>query len=229
MKRLFRTQADHPMSSPDTTPETTDVTPEARERLLLAAEAEFAEHGYEGATVREITRRAGVNIAAVSYYFGDKERLYVEAVKYAHNCATNDQPMPEPPADATPVQLLEVFIRELVRRMHEPVRATAMQLVMREMTNPGKAAHVVVDEFIRPMAFALRERLRAVLPGIDEKRLLMTGFSVIGQCLFYRQNRPIAELIFGTDAVGALDLDAVADHVVRFTLTAIGHPPEGSS
>ncbi len=213
----------------DVSPNPIEPAPEARERLLLAAEATFAEHGYEGATVREITKRAGANIAAVSYYFGDKERLYVETVKYAHSCATGGLPVPNPPPDATPVQLLELFIRELVSRMHAPARTTSMQLVMREMSNPGKAAHVIVDEFVRPMAFALRERLRAVLPGLDERRLLMTGFSVIGQCLFYRQNRPIAELIFGKDAVGTLDLEAVSNHVVRFTLTAIGHPPEGSS
>lgn len=198
-------------------------TAEARERLLAAAEVEFAERGFDGATVREITRRAGVNIAAVSYYFGDKERLYVEAVKYAHSCAVSHDPPPEPPPDATPVVMLEVFIREMVRRMHGPARPTSMALMMREMTNPGKATHVVVDEFIRPMAFALRERLRAVLAGADERRLLMTAFSVIGQCLFYRQNRPVADLIFGKEAVAALDPQTVADHVVRFTLAALGH------
>ena len=53
----------------------------------------------------------------------------------------------------------------------------------------------------------------------------MTGFSVMGQCLFYRQNLPIAELIFGKDEVAALGADAVADHVVRFTLAALGHVP----
>lgn len=210
------------MSTPDEITDAAEPPPDARERLLAAAEAEFAEHGFDGATVREITRRAGVNIAAVSYYFGDKERLYIEAVKYAHSCSTSDQPMPSPPPAATPLQRLEAFIREVVRRMHAPARPTSMKLMMREMADPGKAAHVVVDEFIRPMAFALREHLRAVLPGLDEKRLLMTGFSVIGQCLFYRQNRPIAELIFGKDAVAELDLDAVSDHVVRFSLAAIG-------
>ena len=51
----------------------------------------------------------------------------------------------------------------------------------------------------------------------------MIGFSVMGQCLFYRQNRRVAELIFGKDDVDALDLAAVSDHVVRFTLAALGH------
>ena len=209
-------------------PESIAAPPDARDRLLAAAEVEFAERGFDGATVREITRRAGVNIAAVSYYFGDKERLYVETVKYAHSCATSGGLPSEFPAGGTPVQRLEVFIREIVRRMHAPARPSSMKLMMREMSDPGKAAHVVVDEFVRPMAFALREHLRAVLPGLDEKRLLMTGFSVIGQCLFYRQNRPVAELIFGKDAVDELDLEAVSDHVVRFTLAAIGAAADGA-
>jgi hypothetical protein len=50
----------------------------------------------------------------------------------------------------------------------------------------------------------------------------MTGFSVIAQCLFYRQNRPVAELIFGKAAIDALEVDAVTEHVVRFTLAALG-------
>lgn len=198
------------------------TTADARQRLLEAAEEAFADHGFDSATVRDICRRAGANIAAINYYFGDKERLYIEAVKYAHTCATHSDTFPKPDPGAPPAAKLERFIREMVRRMHAPARPTSMKLMMREMAAPGKAAHVVVQEFIQPMAFALWDILRELLPHRDEKELLMTGFSVIGQCLFYRQNRPVAELIFGKEAIDALDVDAVADHVVRFTLTALG-------
>lgn len=213
------------------------IPADARQRLLEAAQVEFADNGYEGATIRAITRRAGVNIAGINYYFGDKERLYIEAVKHAHTCTGRMDTFPVSLPGAAPVEALRVFIREMVGRMHAPASPTAMKLMMREMADPGKAAHVVVDEFIRPAAFALREILRGVLPGADEARLLMAGFSVIGQILFYRQNRPVAELIFGKEPVAALDVDAVADHVTRFTLAALGagpaypwaEPPAGSS
>lgn len=54
---------------------------ETRWRLLLAATGVFAEHGYRAATTREIARRAGVNLAAIHYHFGDKAALYREVFR----------------------------------------------------------------------------------------------------------------------------------------------------
>jgi AcrR family transcriptional regulator len=51
--------------------------------LLDAACRTFAEKGYRDATIAEICQRAGANIAAVNYYFRDKETLYVEAWRLA--------------------------------------------------------------------------------------------------------------------------------------------------
>ena len=199
--------------------------PDAKQRLLAAAEAVFAEKGFAAASVREITRAADVNIAAINYHFGDKERLYVETVKYAHSCSMDGRPLPAFPPHMNPADKLTAFIREMVTRMHAPARPTSMKLMMREMADPGVAAGVVVDEFIQPMAFMLRAILRELLPEADDHHLLMTGFSVIGQCLYYRQNRPISELIFGKPALDALTADAVAAHVIRFTLLALGLGP----
>ena len=47
-----------------------------REAILAAAEAEFAEKGFELASAREICRRADANAALISRYFGSKESLY---------------------------------------------------------------------------------------------------------------------------------------------------------
>jgi len=49
-----------------------------QERLLDAAEELFCEHGFEGTSVRDIAAAAGCNIASVNYYFGGKEKLYLE-------------------------------------------------------------------------------------------------------------------------------------------------------
>ena len=49
--------------------------PDVRERIFLAAERLFAERGFDGVSVRDIVQAAGVNLAAVSYYFGSKSEL----------------------------------------------------------------------------------------------------------------------------------------------------------
>lgn len=54
---------------------------ETRWRLLQAATEVFAEVGYHAATTREICRRAGVNLASIHYYYGDKAELYREVFR----------------------------------------------------------------------------------------------------------------------------------------------------
>jgi AcrR family transcriptional regulator len=53
---------------------------DTRSALVAAARAVFAEQGYDGATVRSIATRAGVDAAMVNHWFGGKEGLFAEAI-----------------------------------------------------------------------------------------------------------------------------------------------------
>ncbi|MBH1934992.1 TetR/AcrR family transcriptional regulator [Streptomyces sp. AV19] len=55
--------------------------PGARERIVAAARAEFAERGYDGASIRAIAKGAGVDPALVHHYFGPKERVFAASVE----------------------------------------------------------------------------------------------------------------------------------------------------
>ncbi|MEO7058597.1 MAG: TetR/AcrR family transcriptional regulator [Lapillicoccus sp.] len=54
--------------------------PDARAAICAAASDLFLERGYTAATVREIARRAGYDVALVSYYFGSKGELFAEVM-----------------------------------------------------------------------------------------------------------------------------------------------------
>jgi AcrR family transcriptional regulator len=203
----------------------TDLT---QQRVLEAAELIFAERGFKAASIREIAKQAKANVPAINYYFGDKERLYIEAVKYAHRSCIEGEPFPDWAPGTPPVQKLREFIRVMAARMLSPQSPASTELMMREMANPTAACVAVVNEYIQPMAETLRSILAELVPDASEQKQFLIGFSIVGQCLFYRQNRPIAALLVGEDEFQHYDVDVVANHVASFTLRALGLEESGA-
>lgn len=60
----------------------------SRGRIIEAARTEFARHGYSGASMRTIAAQAGVEVGLVSYYFGTKSKLFMEA--FANPCGLGE-------------------------------------------------------------------------------------------------------------------------------------------
>src|ERR1700749_925116 len=100
-----------------TTPDNTGHVA-TREHLLEAAGEVFAEVGFRAATVRQICQRAGANIAAVNYHFGDKEELYRALLKDSYRAAIAKYP-PDfgLPPRATPEQRLRAFVYSFLLRI----------------------------------------------------------------------------------------------------------------
>src|SRR4030065_2496708 len=67
------------------------MKPKAESILEVAGEI-FAEQGFRKTTVREICKRGKVNLAAINYYFGDKEHLYLACLKYYQSIAAQKIP-----------------------------------------------------------------------------------------------------------------------------------------
>ncbi|HZY90979.1 MAG TPA: CerR family C-terminal domain-containing protein [Gemmataceae bacterium] len=193
-----------------------------RDRLLAAAGEIFAEKGFEGATVRKIIERAGVNIAGVNYYFRDKERLYIEAVKRAACGAPGEAPAW--PTGTAPALKLRDFIRQMVRHLFDPNRpAWHARLMMREMAQPTSACAELVRDYIGPRAAVLEGVIRELVPPqVPRWKRLMISFSIVGQMLFYVSHKPILELLAGPEALKHFDEATVAEHVTEFSLQALG-------
>jgi AcrR family transcriptional regulator len=192
-------------------------------RLLEAAGEEFALKGFDAARVRTICERAGANIAAVNYHFGDKEQLYVQAVLEAHRFGCGgDDPNPTGSADA-PGQL-RGFIHHFLCRVlaiNDP-DDWHHRLMVREMLNPTSASDVLIREFIRPRFERLTEILRSFCPLADDRKLQALAFSVIGQCLHYKMARSFTERLVGPTEFRALDPDYLTEHITSLCLAALG-------
>ncbi len=191
------------------------------ERLLEAAGEIFAEKGFKGATVREIIDRAGVNIAAVNYYFRNKERLYIEAVKQVA-CVGNDAELTWP-AETPPAAKLRDFIHFHVRRLLDPNKpAWHARLMMRELSHPSVACTELVRDYIEPKSQILAGIVRELLPpDTPRRRVFLTACSIIGQCIFHCSHKPVIMLLTGEDEYQHLDPLTLAEHITQFSLRAL--------
>jgi len=203
---------------------------DTKQRLIAVAGEVFAEQGFKAATVRDICQRAKANIAAVNYYFGDKEGLYFEAVQAAH-CCPPELMNPHWPAGLTAEEKLRLFIEKMLQHLLDDRRpAWHAQLMMREMAEPTEACKKLVEGYIRPSAETLRGVLNDLLPAAaTEEERWLTGSSIIGQCLFYKVQAPVVRLLMGEEMFGRLDVQTLAEHISRFSLAAIAarHAPAG--
>lgn len=195
-----------------------------KERILLTAGPMFAELGFQGVTVRDICDRAGVNLASVNYYFGDKDSLYLEAVRSARQAQHSQFPSFVPDLSAPPENLLRNFVRILLNRLGVAGPTTwQVQLLVREFMQPGEACRQIVESYFRPY-FEILLRIVDGLAGqrLSEEQRLKIGFSIIGQCLHYRLAQPIISMFVNQEEFERdFQLDSLVDHIVGFSIAGV--------
>ncbi len=197
---------------------------DARSRILQAAGLVFAEKGFQSATVREICQAAEVNLAAINYYFGDKERLYIETVKRAQQLLVERVPMPSWQAGTSAADRLAAFIETMLTRMLEEHQAPwQSRLMMREILDPSAACQELVEDYFRPQFLVLLGILRELAgKDIEGHDLEQLAFSVVGQCVYYRVGRAIVGcLIPERQRADHYSTPQLAAHITRFSLAAL--------
>lgn len=200
------------------------ATPETVRQILNAAGEVFAEKGFKQTTVREICKKAGVNLAAINYHFGDKERLYIEAVKDARNVLEADAPLPDDAEMADPEDALRLFIQTLARRMlNRDVASWRHGLLVLEFMNPSRACEEIMQESIVPFMNRLHAIIRRLMPtDVPSHVIRQLGFSIISQIAYYRlQDRVVSMLTPADEMTEHFSHDSLADHIARFSIAAI--------
>jgi AcrR family transcriptional regulator len=129
----------------------------AREQLINEATRIFAAKGYAGASTREICEAAGANVAAIRYYFGDKEGLYRAVLLRPIAQMTAAFGRFDDP-DLSLRDALRMFIAPFLHLSDEAcdgLDAHVMRLHLREMLEPSAAFREIVDKYIAPLHRAL--------------------------------------------------------------------------
>lgn len=201
-----------------------DLNLRTHQRLLEVAGEVFAEYGYRAATIREICRRAGANVAAVNYHFRDKDGLYAECLSYWLNEALKEYP-PDMgvTAQSTPQERLHAFIRSfLFRILDESRHAWYGKLIARNLIESTPFLDTCVEQSIRPMASRLRDIIRELVgPHASESDIRQAGISIVGQVTFHRHSRAAIAKLYPEMTYTHADLERIARHITDFSLAGL--------
>jgi TetR/AcrR family transcriptional regulator, regulator of cefoperazone and chloramphenicol sensitivity len=193
---------------------------ETKERILRTAGEAFGAHGFDGTTIREITEKAGVNVAAVNYHFRDKSELYMRVLREA-KCWTQDMPLLE--QSGCPEEQLRQMIFAFMRRLLDPARpAWHIQVITQEMLHPTPALDMLVREMTEPIFSHVRSLLGKMTgEKLSRSQLDLIASSIIGQCLFYVRSRPMIERLAPELIKGPDRSEFIAEHITSFSMAAL--------
>jgi AcrR family transcriptional regulator len=197
---------------------------ETKKRIIETAGNIFAEAGFQNATVREICKEAGVNIAAINYHFGDKKGLYLATLKYGKDAAFQKHPIDiSSDKPSSPKERLRIFVSRFigrVRECHEGEFPWVRKLIAQELLRPTEGLDMVAEDAIRPIFKTISAIVRELLGSrATEDTINLCCASIISQSLFFFYAQPMIKRIFpGKDYT---DTKLIADHITRFSLNAI--------
>jgi AcrR family transcriptional regulator len=165
-----------------------DTQPMTTDRILDAAERLFADHGFEGTSIRDIVNLAKVNLAAIHYHFRSKEALLeavlarrisvVNAARLERLAAAEAAAAPRSPSVEEVLRAFIVPTVEFAQRNESG--ATFVQLMSRMFTEPGFSMTNFLGRKFGEMISRFSEMLVLALPKLPREVVLWRAFFAIG-------------------------------------------------
>ena len=199
--------------------------PGTRERLLETAAGLFAARGFEGVSLRDLTQAAGVNLAAVNYHFGSREKLIECLIERMMNPMNEERlaMLAEARARAgkTPVmpeEILSAFLRPVVSRVKSSAMSEQLfsKLMGRCLTDRAnrlpESVMPLLERVVREFGAALRE----CAPWLDAAQIVWRMNFTIGALLNTLVHRELLERL-GKGKVRADDADGMLEQLIEFS------------
>lgn len=197
-----------------------------KERILAAAELLFAQRGFDGASLRQLTAAAGVNLAAVNYHFGSKEKL-VEEVFRRRLDALNQHRMAELAKvvgrrETTLEDVLSAFIRPALELSHDGKGSLFMRVLARAFAEHDDTLRQFLSENYGHVMRQFTAEFARLLPQLSKQELywrvdLVTGaltHAMSGFGMIQRKSN-VSEM---------QHREQTAQHLIRFAMAGLSHP-----
>lgn len=199
--------------------------PGVRNQILEAALAEFAEKGFQEASLAAIARRLGVTAPLVLYHFGSKANLWREALEVF--CASFASVVDEAIAEGSSLdgrEALRVLVRRLVRFF--ATNRAACRVLRDEGGVEGEHSEWFASQNLRPVIGRIEAVYRR---AVDEGTVRpapfhTTFFMILGAASCYLESRGLVARLFGAADEGEDWIDGYAEQVVGLCFDGLSLP-----
>ena len=191
--------------------------PEARAKIAAAAEELFAERGFDGAAIRDIARKAGVNGAMIHYYFGNKEGLYHALLEGAASRVRALLVETTGKSGSTRERLASFVDAYAAYTLSQPNLA---RILYREMLTGARHIKQIAQQY----ATANYNMLKGLISdGVERGELRpvdaeLTPISLMGMVVIFQFLRPIISVALGKTEYDQRFVGRVAAHTIDLFL-----------
>jgi AcrR family transcriptional regulator len=197
-----------------------------KERILGAAEELFARHGFEGASLRQLTAAAGVNLAAVNYHFGSKDRLIEEVFRRrldqlnGRRMAALQKVAGEP--DTSIEEVLAAFIVPALELSHDGNGSLFMRVLARAFAEHDDTLRKFLSDNYGHVMRQFTAEFARLLPHLSKEELywrvdLVTGALTHAMSGFGMIQRK-------SDVTEHVHREQTAQHLIRFAAAGLKSP-----
>ena len=206
---------------------------ETRTRILDAAEELFMQHGFEATSMRLLTAKAGVNLAAVNYHFGSKEALIREVfarhlgplnqARIAHLDRLEAEACGAP---LRPEKIIEAMVAPAMQVSRDPLRGGArfLRLLGRAFSEPADSMRELLPEQYREVVLRFKAALVRALPALPEAELVWRMHFMFGAMSYSMAGNDALQLIATCKVEGADDAEAIIARLIPFLTAGLQAP-----
>jgi len=207
---------------------------ETRTRILDAAEELFMLQGFGGTSMRLLTAKAGVNLAAVNYHFGSKDAL-IEAVFRRRLDPMNVARIAAlealeaggtPDADA----IIRAFVGASLRMLEDAKGGgrNFIRLLGRTYTEPAKGIRHLIGQMYAPTMQRYKAALERALPQMPREELVWRMHFMFGTLAYTLAATDTVQLIAGSKPEDRYDARLLEDRLTAFLASGLAAPLRSS-